>query len=192
VRAQVLNHVDRDTTTRIPPCRPSFSQSWGGPLDSYWISAQRELQVAALGRMQDWGMTPVLPGFAGHVPPAFVTKYPQANVTRSSEWGNFNATCESVIGSLQPSPSGVDVVRPVLPRGPHAADGEVWLLSPTDPMFSQIGSGFITAYRGMYKTPAGGWYNMDVFNEVNDRFVLGGMRRRRKGRAPSSFSCPLL
>ena len=65
---------------------------WGGPLDAGWIEAQRALQVQVLDMMASFGMSPVLPGFAGHVPPAFAALHPDANLTRSSVWHGFNAT----------------------------------------------------------------------------------------------------
>lgn len=46
---------------------------WGGPLPARWYSQQVDLQHRILQRMRDFGMTPVLPAFAGHVP-ANITK----------------------------------------------------------------------------------------------------------------------
>ena len=43
---------------------------WGGPLPQTWINNQLVLQKKILARMRSLGMIPVLPGFAGHVPPA--------------------------------------------------------------------------------------------------------------------------
>ena len=39
--------------------------------------------------MVDFGMIPILPAFAGHVPDAFATVYPEANLTRSARWNHF-------------------------------------------------------------------------------------------------------
>lgn len=45
-------------------------EAFGGPLSQNWIQEQLALQHQILTRMRLFGMTPVLPGFAGHVPPA--------------------------------------------------------------------------------------------------------------------------
>jgi len=39
--------------------------------------------------MRDFGMTPVMPAFAGHVPDTFKKVHPYANVTKSSRWNKF-------------------------------------------------------------------------------------------------------
>lgn len=49
-------------------------RGWGGPLPDSWIEGQLALQHKILARMRELGMTPVLPGFAGHVPKA-ITRY---------------------------------------------------------------------------------------------------------------------
>ena len=50
-------------TSCIP--HPVFSLQWGGPLPASWHAQQHALQVAIVSRMREFGMTPVLPGFAG-------------------------------------------------------------------------------------------------------------------------------
>jgi alpha-N-acetylglucosaminidase len=70
----------------LPWNRMGNLQQWLGPLPQYWIEAQRNLQIQVLAQMRSFGMTPVLPAFSGLVPPAFKTKYPQANITASSQW----------------------------------------------------------------------------------------------------------
>ena len=42
-----------------------------------------------LARMRAFGMTPVLPAFAGFVPNAIRHKYPDAAITRLGNWGAF-------------------------------------------------------------------------------------------------------
>lgn len=44
--------------------------SWGGPLPRNWITMSSLLQRQLLQRQRDFGMKPVLPAFAGHVPSA--------------------------------------------------------------------------------------------------------------------------
>lgn len=46
-------------------------QGWGGPLPQMWITNQLLLQHRILQRMRGFGMVPVLPAFAGHVPASF-------------------------------------------------------------------------------------------------------------------------
>lgn len=67
-------------------------RGWGGPLSSSWHSNQLALQHKILDRMREFGMTPVLPAFAGHVPNGLLRVYPNANVSRLGDWGNFNST----------------------------------------------------------------------------------------------------
>ena len=83
---------------------------WGGPLDDGWIQGQADLQKNIVDSVREFGMINVLPGFAGHVPAALKRVYPNANLTRTADWGNFNATYS-----------------------------EDYLLEPTDPLFQQLG-----------------------------------------------------
>ncbi|KAK6188715.1 hypothetical protein SNE40_004839 [Patella caerulea] len=89
-------------------------RGWGGPLPQTWITGKLVLQHKILGRMRSLGMIPVLPGFAGHVPAATTRLYPNAQVTRLSNWANFGENYS-----------------------------ETYLLDFQDPMFKQIGSSFI-------------------------------------------------
>lgn len=52
-----------------------------GPLPQDYITDQFELQKKILKRERSFGMTPVLPAFAGHVPKAIKEKYPDAKIT---------------------------------------------------------------------------------------------------------------
>lgn len=65
---------------------------WGGPLPETWYKNQLSLQHKILTDMKNIGMTPVLPGFAGHVPMGLTRIYPKANVSKLGDWGHFNAT----------------------------------------------------------------------------------------------------
>ena len=67
-------------------------RGWGGPLDADWREQQMQLQLQILERERSLGMIAVLPAFAGHVPEALTRIYPNANVTRSPDWGGFNDT----------------------------------------------------------------------------------------------------
>ena len=71
-------------------------------LDKGWMDSQFDLQVNILKAMRLYGMTPVLPGFAGHVPAGLMRVFPNASFTHSSDWCRFNkvTTC-LVTGMLQ-------------------------------------------------------------------------------------------
>lgn len=58
---------------------------WGGPLPAQWIAQHAELQRKILARERAFGMTPVLQGFTGHVPPATRQRFPEARL-HSVHW----------------------------------------------------------------------------------------------------------
>ncbi|XP_077981235.1 alpha-N-acetylglucosaminidase-like isoform X2 [Glandiceps talaboti] len=92
-------------------------RGWGGPLPQSWHGIQVQLQHKILERMRAFGIIPVLPAFAGFVPKAFARVFPNANLTRLSDWGRFNDTyCCS------------------------------YLLSPQDPLFIPVGQLFVKEY----------------------------------------------
>ena len=65
---------------------------WGGPLAMHWMTAQKDLQKKILDRERELGMTPVLPAFTGHVPPSFLSRFPEAHC-KVTNWKNgFNDT----------------------------------------------------------------------------------------------------
>ncbi|MFE5322114.1 alpha-N-acetylglucosaminidase [Paenibacillus sp. NPDC056579] len=57
-----------------------------GPLPQSWIDGQKELQLQILEREREFGMTPVLAGFYGHVPAALRQKRPEANIMQLKSW----------------------------------------------------------------------------------------------------------
>jgi alpha-N-acetylglucosaminidase len=61
---------------------------WGGPLPESWIDRHYDLQKKILARERELGMTPVLQGFTGHVPPAVVKQFPASNFQKINwiEW----------------------------------------------------------------------------------------------------------
>jgi alpha-N-acetylglucosaminidase len=59
---------------------------WGGPLPQHWIDTHKDLQKQILEKERSLGMTPVLPAFTGHVPPAFKNRFPQAKLKKTN-WG---------------------------------------------------------------------------------------------------------
>lgn len=88
-------------------------QRWGAPMTAGFVEAQRQLGHVIIARMREFGMTPVLPGFAGHVPDALQVAYPTHTYVKSADWNGFNAS--------------------------YSAD---LLLQPTDPLFATLGSAF--------------------------------------------------
>lgn len=64
---------------------------WGGPLGQSWIDGHAQLQKKILARQRELGMTPVLPAFTGHVPPALASKFPKAKI-RQLQWGAFSTS----------------------------------------------------------------------------------------------------
>lgn len=61
---------------------------WGGPLPQSFMEKHEELQKKILSRERELGMTPILPAFTGHVPPAFKDKFPDANL-KKTDWAGF-------------------------------------------------------------------------------------------------------
>ncbi|KAH3765775.1 lysosomal alpha-N-acetyl glucosaminidase [Pelomyxa schiedti] len=76
----------------LPWQRMGNVDGWAGPLPQYWIDSQYNLQLQILERMRSFGMTVVLPGFAGHVPSVLTKYYPDASVTELGSWNAFNGT----------------------------------------------------------------------------------------------------
>eukprot|EP01084_Bolivina_argentea_P185791 320337_1 len=89
-------------------------QGWGGPLRESEIINQYNLQLQILARMNTFEMIPAMTCFAGHVPQAITTLYPNANVTKSRDWNGFPE--------------------------PYCC---VDLLDVSDPLFAEIGNTFI-------------------------------------------------
>ena len=68
-------------------------QRWAGPPSGYWIDKQKDLAKTILNRMvNDFGMEPVLPAFAGFLPTQFLTKYPNSDTQQFSQWAGFNCS----------------------------------------------------------------------------------------------------
>ncbi|MFB9863608.1 alpha-N-acetylglucosaminidase [Rufibacter immobilis] len=61
---------------------------WGGPLPQSFMKRHEELQKQILKQERDLGMTPILPAFTGHVPPAFKDKFPNAKL-KKTRWQGF-------------------------------------------------------------------------------------------------------
>ncbi|XP_059151841.1 alpha-N-acetylglucosaminidase-like isoform X1 [Physella acuta] len=98
-------------------------QGWGGPLPQMWITNKLILQHQILERMRSFGMIPVLPAFAGHVPSGITRIFPQAKVSRLGTWNDFNTTYSGT-----------------------------YLLDFQDPLFNKISKAFIEAQTNEFGT----------------------------------------
>ncbi|KAJ8542665.1 hypothetical protein ON010_g12145 [Phytophthora cinnamomi] len=126
--------------------------SWvKGPLPQAFIDNQHELQLKILKRMREFGMIPALPAFAGHVPEDLKLTLPNANFTRSPNWGNF--TDEYCC---------------------------VYMIEPTDPLYREIGKAFLKEQRALYNYTSS-LYQCDTYMEMapefSDLFELKGAAR---------------
>jgi alpha-N-acetylglucosaminidase len=64
---------------------------FGGPLPQSWINRENNLQKKILRRERNLGMTPVLQGFTGHIPAAFIKKIPNLHYSNLT-WLDFPKT----------------------------------------------------------------------------------------------------
>ncbi len=62
---------------------------WGSPLPKSWLDGQAQLQKQIVARERELNMRPVLPAFAGHVPPELSRIFPDAHIERMSDWAGF-------------------------------------------------------------------------------------------------------
>ncbi|QWF76690.1 alpha-N-acetylglucosaminidase [Amycolatopsis sp. CA-230715] len=63
--------------------------SFGGPVPERLVLDRAALGKRLVDRLHDLGMTPVLPGYFGTVPPRFTEKNPSARVVPQGDWGGF-------------------------------------------------------------------------------------------------------
>ncbi|KAE9358812.1 Alpha-N-acetylglucosaminidase [Phytophthora rubi] len=116
--------------------------SWvKGPLPQAFIDNQHELQLRILQRMREFGMIPALPAFAGHVPEDLKLTLPNANFTRSPNWGNFTDE--------------------------HCC---VYMIEPTDPLYREIGKVFLEEQRALYNYTSS-LYQCDTYMEMAPEFT---------------------
>ncbi|MBS1654807.1 MAG: alpha-N-acetylglucosaminidase [Bacteroidetes bacterium] len=79
----------------LPWHRMANIDHWDGPLPQSWLDNQLALQKKIVQRERALGMKPILPAFAGHVPEALKTKFPNAKITSLGEWGDFDVQYQS-------------------------------------------------------------------------------------------------
>ncbi|KAF7987757.1 hypothetical protein HCN44_003620 [Aphidius gifuensis] len=121
-------------TAFLPWSRMGNIRGWGGPLSESWHEHTINLQHKILTRMRQLGIIPILPAFAGHVPQAFSRIYQNSNFTKIDCWNDFE---DKYCCPL--------------------------LLSPTDPLFNELGQKFLRTYIDEFGTDH--VYNCDTFNE---------------------------
>jgi alpha-N-acetylglucosaminidase len=76
----------------LPWQRMGNLNQWRGSLTSEWIQADHDLQMLILKRQREFGMTPVLPAFAGHVPGALKDLFPTSKISQLEKWAGFPGT----------------------------------------------------------------------------------------------------
>jgi len=76
----------------MPWQRMGNVNGWGGPTPTSFLLQQRDLQLKILKRMRSFGMKPVLPAFAGHVPDQLKQLYPSSKISQLNKWDGFNGT----------------------------------------------------------------------------------------------------
>ena len=92
----------------LPWHRMTNIDRWNGPLPQGYIDNQMTLQKKILQREREFGMAPVLPAFAGHVPEQLREVRPAAKITNLKPWEGFPKECST------------------------------WFLDPKDPLFTEI------------------------------------------------------
>ncbi len=76
----------------LPWNRMGNIDDWAGPLPTYWQESQLRLAGMIIARERQFGMRPILPAFAGYVPPKFNVTFPNAKVVHMGNWGAFPGT----------------------------------------------------------------------------------------------------
>ncbi|KAF9286844.1 hypothetical protein BGZ68_002503 [Mortierella alpina] len=122
--------------------------SWGFSNDTKfkneWIDSQWELQIQIMQRMQDFGITPIMPSFNGFVPRDLVSIYPTTKFENASMW------------ALMPDPYS-----------------RVTFVPSTEPLFGTLSQQFIQLQTSMYEArgvkmdAARNFYLLDLFNELS-------------------------
>lgn len=84
----------------LPWYRMGNLNRWDGPLNEDWHHRQLLLQHKILNRMQQLGITPIAPAFAGFIPPGFKQIHPEIPLHRL-KWGGFDTSYNAGVLSPQ-------------------------------------------------------------------------------------------
>ncbi|MEU9194880.1 alpha-N-acetylglucosaminidase [Streptomyces hundungensis] len=92
-----LHHGYHDAELRTWIPGPAHQPWWllqnmsgfGGPVSTQLLDQRAELAVRIVDRLRELGMTPVLPGYFGTLPPGFAARNPGARVVPQGVWGGF-------------------------------------------------------------------------------------------------------
>lgn len=63
-----------------------------GPIPRSWIESHKRLQQKILARERSFGMTPILQGFTGHIPKAFVDRNKNLLYVKTTDWAGMPGT----------------------------------------------------------------------------------------------------
>lgn len=109
--------------------------SWGESMPRSWVDAQFDLQLKILDRMEELGITPILPAFPGFVPRNISRVFPGISLSTSPIWSNFGTELSADI-----------------------------YINPFDPHFAQMQKLFIGKQQELYGNITHLW-TLDQFNE---------------------------
>ncbi len=81
--------------SHLPWQRMGNLDAWMGPLPQSFINHQFELQKKILKQERTFGMTPILPAFAGHIPRTIKDRNPKVKITSLGAYGDTGEQCEA-------------------------------------------------------------------------------------------------
>jgi alpha-N-acetylglucosaminidase len=158
---------------------------WGGPLPQSWIDRHDELGRKILARERALGMTPILQGFTGHIPPGILAKFPEAKSQRI-RWSEWETQLLDPMDPLFAKIAAAYMEEQTRRFGSdhyYAADTFIEMLPPSgDPEY--LGRLGRSIYDGMAKTdPQAVWvlqgwafsFNHKFWTQPRIRAVLGGV-----------------
>ncbi|ORZ29034.1 tim-barrel domain-domain-containing protein, partial [Lobosporangium transversale] len=102
-----------------------------------WIDAQWDLQKLIIRRIQELGITAILPSFQAFTPRALVNKFPEAVFKNSSQWSFFPEEHTNVTYVKQ-----------------------------TDPLFTTLATQFLQLQQKLYDGYQSHFYLLDLYNEL--------------------------
>jgi alpha-N-acetylglucosaminidase len=132
---------------------------WTGPLSKDWIFGHETLGVRILERQRELGMTPVLQGFTGHVPPSLRGLFPDAKF-QSTRWEQWETSLLDPMDPLFPKIAAIYMAEQSSLFGTdhlYAADTFIEMIPPSGDLgyLEELGRAI---YRGMsHSDPEAVW-----------------------------------